>query len=234
MDAYKKQFNRDVADRNVQWFPNVCCGSCYRRLHDEKRSIKYSNPATWNEPINHPEDCYFCKTIVPAGRNKFKRNKVSYPDPNTVSVVNAVTHGDDESDFNSENETEAAESMEIDVETVEQPSTSGANVSPSVFPPNLAYDFDLIQPANQLEPQDQQSDTISQTISSHEQYIPPKHFSELQPKRPKVQSPRLTQAVLNDLIRDLGLSKEKSQLLASRLVQLLKEFDPEIQNGLYF
>lgn len=90
MEAYKKQFNCDVADRNVQWSPSVCCNNCHRRLQDEQKPIKYSSPVIWSEPKNHPEDCYFCKTVIPVGRNKNRPRWVKYPDPSTVSIVNAV------------------------------------------------------------------------------------------------------------------------------------------------
>lgn len=242
IDAYKERFNRDVNDRNVQWSPNVSCNNCYRRLLDKIRPIKYSTPVIWNEPKNHPEDCYFCKTIIPKGRNKFKRSSIKYPDPNTVSIVNAVVRenydGDesdteiqnvDSLDIEDEHETApASKSAQID----DHPSTSAANASPPLLTQNLAIDLQSTTPAALQD--DQSAVALSiRTISSHEQWKVPRHFSDLQPKRPKIQSPRLTQPILNDLIRDLCLSKTKSELLASRLVQLLKEFTPEVENGSY-
>lgn len=284
MKAYKDQFNRDVNDRNVQCSPNVYCSNCYRCLRDKDRKIKYSVPVIWNEPKNHPFDCYFCNTTVPGGLNKNKRNLIKYPDPRTVSILNAricenfddegINQGDNESQ--SDDEMQTAASMDVDDEenvfvqpTPMQTTTTSAegtsagtelegNVSPpivtsefaiafdSFIPPdpvtssNFAFDINAIVPSDLDDVQSGLSVPSgvsipsTSSVSSHERWQAPRHHADVQPKRPKIVSPRLTQAMLNDLVRDLGLSKTKSEMLASRLVQLLKEFTPEVEKGSYF
>lgn len=127
MEAYKDQFNRDVNDRNVQWSPTVCCSNCYRRIRYKDRQIKYSVPVIWNAPKNHPFDCYFCNTTVPGGLNKNKRSLIKYPDPHTVSIVNAkvrqnrdgegINRGDNES--RRDDEMQTAASMDVDNDEID-------------------------------------------------------------------------------------------------------------------
>lgn len=56
--------------------------------------------------------------------------------------------------------------------------------------------------------------------SSHEVYIPPRH---LQPKKPKKEPPMITQALLNDWIRDMDLTKNNAELHASHVLEITPE-----------
>lgn len=78
---------------------------------------------------------------------------------------------------------------------------------------------------------DRQSAGTPSCVSSHEEWAVPQSSSHVfRPKQPTV-SPKLDQKLCNDIVRDLGLSKRKSTLFASRLVQLMKEDNPNVLQG---
>lgn len=80
VDAYKNKFQRDPLQRNLEWSPKVSCNPCYNKLTNLDRQLKLESPMEWFVPQNHPEDCYFCKTIVPPDTNKHKEHKIEYAD----------------------------------------------------------------------------------------------------------------------------------------------------------
>lgn len=72
------------------------------------------------------------------------------------------------------------------------------------------------------------------SVSSFDQWQPPiRVLHEMQLKRRTTMGPKLTQSLLNDIVRDCSLSKDAAKMLASRLVQLYKVFDPSIMNGMF-
>jgi len=56
-------------------------------------------PMLWSEPQNHPEDCYLCQTIIPAGVRKDTKSKIKYPDGCSV-VKPVIFKPDDQASFN--------------------------------------------------------------------------------------------------------------------------------------
>lgn len=134
--AFENHFKLNVFDRNVQWSPSFSCNNCYRRLLDKVRPLKFFKPVIWIAPSDHPHDCYFCNTEVPTGINKYKRKLIKYPNPWTVSIVNAEKRANYDGDETIRSESERENDDELptasgymdvgdDVELVE-PTTSTA------------------------------------------------------------------------------------------------------------
>lgn len=84
VEEYKKHFQRDPLERNVVWSPSVSCVICFNKLTAPLMKMKIVTPMEWFEPLNHPIDCYFCRTIIPQGSNKRKRTTIEYPDVPSV------------------------------------------------------------------------------------------------------------------------------------------------------
>jgi len=52
-----------VGDQDKKWAPYVCCISCAtilsELLNNKGRSMPFSLPMIWREPMDHLTDCYF-------------------------------------------------------------------------------------------------------------------------------------------------------------------------------
>lgn len=91
VEAYKNHFNRDPLERNVEWSPKVVCPTCYSKLTVRTSRINIESPMEWLVPEDHPNDCYFCKTIVPLGTNKRKMDQITYADVPSVKRAKFAT-----------------------------------------------------------------------------------------------------------------------------------------------
>lgn len=244
LKAYKAKFNLDATTRNVIWSPNKCCGKCYVGLTNSDREIKLSSPAIWNVPSNHPADCFFCNFELKLGARKNEPQTVTRETSVAMPVVNPNA---------------AFFIVDDHEQSPEEWQSEEATVSPQVFNPDTlkVYEsleevvpdelMDLDEPtfessgAYMLRPRDQNVAGTSREVDLSSEFT---HFtrtsiSDWQEQQPEKKSHepkppvKLTQFVLNDIVRDLGLSKDAAQLLASRQVQLMKEFCPEISKGMF-
>lgn len=102
LNVYKAKFNLQATTRNVIWAPNECCGTCFVGLTNSDREIKFSSPAIWNVPSDHPADCFFCNFNLKFGARKNKPQTVtretSWPLATPVVSPNAAFFSVDEHD----------------------------------------------------------------------------------------------------------------------------------------
>lgn len=89
---YQEKFDVDPRNRIVDWSPSMCCSTCMRRLADANRPMALVSPVQWNAPLNHPNDCYFCKSVINYGTRKNSRSFVKYA---TVTSVVPAVHEED-------------------------------------------------------------------------------------------------------------------------------------------
>lgn len=188
--SYKEIFKIDPNNRNIEWSPSVCCMNCNRRLLDKQKTCKYSSPMLWNEPVNHPIDCYFCNTEVPFGMTKYRgASLVVYPNVNSVvkPVLAAGVRAQDTSDHedDAENEFSTEPNDDIEMGNADEPTSEVYTEEISVLNPPTS------------------------TVSSGSEFLPPNTAK-------KIKILHLTQPILNDIVRDLDLPKDKAELLASR------------------
>lgn len=212
---YEKRFKTKFVDINTNWAPNISCNNCYRRMtewgKDESISTRIEKTTQWNAPQNHPLDCYFCQTQVPPGVNRFKIDKIKYPS------ISSVTRAASRESIPIVGEPAVEQSL--------QPSTSSAILISTEPTETTPLPMDLSD--NELENTAEENESISvakKSVSSFdsEQYAPPSSISfkpvgRLAPT-PKPKPVQLfSQAALNDLVRDLNLTKNKAEILTSRL-----------------
>lgn len=235
-DGYKDKFGLDASQRNVLWSPKRCCGNCYSAVVIRDRSTKYANPTIWNEPQNHPSDCFFCKfKFEKKGANARKTGSVQYPKGTSVVMATLKTTTP------AIPETTRSVSPPNQPRPLEAGSEEMDSQNIAMFeddPPQQAMDINDAQPSTSHE---EQADTARasvqtvdtarasiQTVDSHDFWQPPRYYPEF---RPQYISPKLTQTILNDNVRDLNLPKLFAELYASRQVQLLKQFTPNVVKG---
>lgn len=58
--------------------------------------------------------------------------------------------------------------------------------------------------------------SVVSNVSSGSEFQAPRHYSDLQPPKPTRKNIELTQERMNDLVRDMNLTKENAEFLASR------------------
>lgn len=196
-EEYKNKFQRDVSQRNKEWSPNVSCNLCYSYLMSGKMNLV--SPMEWHVPTNHPNDCYFCQTVVPPGINKRRIDEIQYADvlsvkrPRIAEAERDDVSGDETSRAGGEviNPFNIGDSAASEAVRGNVPAASGSGASGSAA-------------------------SASASTSSGSVFIPPKHFIHLQTKKPK-ENIEITQEILNDIVRDMDIPMGKSELLASRL-----------------
>lgn len=182
------------------WVPKVICGSCEMRVRfratGNMSTAFFHSPMIWQKSVNHPTDCYFCQNYKFGLNSKSPMKYVetaSVRFPVLIQDLNQniqMDYGDDSEQRMKSESHYNAESMEVD---------EGAEDS------ETASNFNEIGSINQQET-NETSDEDNLEESDEEDFKSP--------------SGKLNQDDLNDLCRDLKLSKNKSELLASRL----KEF----------
>lgn len=229
IEGYINAFHSDPRERNEQWSPQFSCENCYKRLTTENRKMNLSSSMEWFEPKNHPHDCYFCQTIIPAGTNKKKRAKIEYANVPSVKRAKFTSEPMDTSkmdDFEEDN------LQDVDFGEASGPMEQGSSPNVDVM---IRDDSSTIVEAGDTpcsstqEPFapitiQQQGDTQSvfsqSDVSSGIVFRAPKHYRDLQPPPKPKEQIVLIQARMNDIIRDLDLSKDRAELLASRLVDM--------------
>lgn len=95
VEGYKNCFHKDPLERDENWSPSVVCKPCYTKITVPTRRIDIISPMEWSRPNNHPIDCYFCRTIIPQGTNKRRRDEIVYPTDGLASVKKMKLAGDD-------------------------------------------------------------------------------------------------------------------------------------------
>lgn len=249
---YKTQFNFDPKDRDERWSPKVACSSCYSQFTNETRTTNILTPMNWMVPTNHPTDCYFCQTVVPAGINRKRQGEIIYANVSSVKKPKYIPGVDasetltiydedasDPGDFQMEDFDEDEigepsgsterrggpnpdeEPMSIDTGDPNAPSTSGAFRAQRPVSPATSYMSATSGNGGNggktpIMPGLSTSATPFPSPSSGSSFQVPKHFSFLRPPKPPKKID-LSQARLNDIVRDMDLTKDSAEMLGSRL-----------------
>lgn len=78
VEEYRKTFNQDSLQRSEDWSPSEVCLKCYHELTVPGRPKRILAPMEWIEPENHPHDRFFCRTVIPIGINKRRKDLIQY------------------------------------------------------------------------------------------------------------------------------------------------------------
>lgn len=221
----KECFKLDADIILTSWTPNSICSICYNMLYKWKKRnddavLNFCSPTEWNEP-NTEEDCYFCNTET-RGYNMNNLHKMVYANVRSVkkpinladleilsvehdNIDDSLNDNDNERDTilnecNDGGDNENAENEDI----VEN--DDSRNDESDDFEDQNAENEDI------FENEDTESDESNEDEDEDDDS---EVFSLLQKKDKRPQT--YNQAELNDLVRDLGLAKEASELLASSL-----------------
>lgn len=262
VQEYRKSFNQDPLERNTDWSPSEVCSKCYHELTSQTRRIKrILSPMEWLEPENHPQDCFFCRTDIPAGTNKRREDSIRYAfdvpsvkraifslegdagdagdetgdfsDDETEDATGAegATAYDDEGfpDFSSDDTIAAAAAADSDIDphasTLARKPVSGSENISEDEPMDIAENVNIgastpseasKAPIN-IRPPRWSHASVASNVSSGSEFHAPRHYTTLQPPKPIKENIELTQERMNDLVRDMNLTKENAEFLASRL-----------------
>ena len=195
--VYLAYFGIPLRDQDYPWPPHAVCSICYSLLHawtNKKpiRHLRFGIPMVWREPSNHNTDCYFC-LVETKGFREENRHKIEYQ--SLPSAILSVPHSD------------------------LQPAPVFRELPPLQVKPfhtlQQNSDQDTLQSDSEIQMDDQfdvntDDSCISAESDSEHSQEPSTHISQSLPQT-------INQIELNDLIRDLNLSKNQSQILASRL-----------------
>lgn len=229
IEAYQNQFGLNLADRNVHWSPEKCCNSCCSGLVNPQRQSLFSSPTIWNQPQNHPYDCFFCKFERGQGATSLKSN-TSLVYPTDKCVVMAVKK-DNPNEFSV-----AADPFEADILFEAQGGSSPSVIDQSVamtlmaqiekekecadtmmsidYPsPMISIDTSL---AYQLRARHEQPSTSREEDLFGESTVLTEGGSVWEPIAKPSQHAKPSHVILNDLVRDLGLAKDDAEMFASR------------------
>lgn len=105
VEGYQQLFNRNPLDRIVDWSPRISCDTCFTKMTHPTRLQNIESPMEWFAPVDHPNDCFFCQTVVPPGTNKRRAGSIQYADVPAVKKPKftheeADDYFDDDGDFN--------------------------------------------------------------------------------------------------------------------------------------
>lgn len=192
---YKNIYDANSGQFQEPWVPKVICSSCecQLKLYDGGISKKrFEVPAIWSRPNDHEIDCYFCRNSGLAWQMKYK-NSSNYI--LTESVILPVSIGGQAVN----NGINQGQEMEVDNENyyMEIDDSSQENAAEIE---NAAIENSVGGSKDDDEAND---DQVSSADSDDEVYAS--------------EPGKFNQRELDDLVRDLGLSKSKSEVLASRL-----------------
>lgn len=226
VEGYQQLFNRNPLDRIVDWSPRISCDTCFTKMTHPTRLQNIESPMEWFAPVDHPNDCFFCQTVVPPGTNKRRAGSIQYADVPAVKKPKftheeADDYFDDDGDFNID---AIVEDIVEDIVGDSSVAVPPAENEPSDETVNVAEGGEFNIRASTASHASSaafniRASTSSYASSSGSEFTLPKHYSNLQPRKEK-ESIVLTQQRMNDLIRDLNLSKLKAEILASRLNDL--------------
>ena len=84
-EVYRHYFHIDLVDQDKSWAPHIACNRCvdilFKWMNGKYDSgLPFSIPMIWLEPMNHPNDCYFCLTTELNGYNLNNMKLINYPD----------------------------------------------------------------------------------------------------------------------------------------------------------
>ena len=189
--CYLAYFKIPLGEQDKVWAPHKICNICYTNLREwtlGKRSMSFGVPMVWREPSNHATDCYFCLTRT-KGFNSKNKHSVQYP--TVPSAILPVPHCDD---------------LPVptfvglpDDEILQQSFHAPMNVSETPPVDSSDTEVESVHGVDDLNDDDFDSSQLNANSSTSKE---PECFNQNE---------------LNDLVRDLNLSKESSELLASRL-----------------
>lgn len=198
----------------------------------------------WSKPKKHPQECFFCQTVVPPGCNKTKEGLIRYafnvPSVKKVEFVaetNAGSETEDDADADAEGGADADAEGGADA-SAEGGAQGGADYDDMGF--DAAADIGEDEPMDIAEelnvgastssgafkaPFNLRSSTMSyasvtSNVSSGSEFHAPRHYSDLQPPKAMKNVIELTQERMNDIVRDMNLTKENAEFLASRFKDL--------------
>ena len=192
--AYFAYFGIKLGDQDKRWAPHIICSVCYSNLHGwicGRRSLPFGIPMIWREATNHTNDCYFC-LIKNQGFTARNKSKIIYPIIN--SAVLPVPHSDD---------------LPIPVFSSLPQDEVLSQACHSVNKTCETTNRDLSETESQTTESEEDDDNQDLDFSL------PSCSNETTNKTPDT----FNQGELNDLVRDLCLSKESTELLASRLAE---------------
>lgn len=232
VEGYRNYFKRDPEERNIDWSPSVSCRTCYNKLTSCTKKMDIELPAIWLEPQNHPHDCYFCQFVIPKGVNSRKRLAIAYPEVTSVKKAKLystaeMTEAENVSDEPMDMST-SQDFADIDDVGGSFPIASGSshvteNVSAEdamFVDPQQVFNIrgSTASQTSNLRTSTSSTASASTVISTYKPHSSHyrRQFRQLQPETPK-KIIKMTQARLNDMVRDMDLSKASAEFLASHL-----------------
>lgn len=226
-EIYKSTFGIEVLNQDKIWLPHKICNRCHLMmtrydLREQPQNCKYVTPACWLEP-SCKENCYICMTNV-WGINRKNVNTLKYPKvPSLVEPVlnndNHYSADDSLDDMNmrdemewdeEENENKEDEEDEHDTEDEEddkeRDGAKDVEEEEEVEGEGEGKEDEGEEEEVEEEEKEEEKDDGKEEYDNDEYSI-----GVGKSKTPKI----INQAQLSDVVRDLGLSKDKSEFLAS-------------------
>lgn len=214
-EAYEKHYNIPLV--KAAWVPNTICATCAQALRNvekgTRKSLTFEVPMLWREPTDHPLDCYFCLSDV-RGINKAKKTGWVYPHNSSSTLpMFKDKSGPSRSQSSSVSITGAGSAVDVEVSSASMEPIAAGISSKSISGVSTASAgtvsdscLSTVSAATSI------ADMSNHAARSREDSDP-----EFVPEEDDEGEPGFSQEELSDLIRDLGLSKLKAELLASRL-----------------
>lgn len=210
---FELYFGRVIENRKESWIPEIVCKCCEVNLcswwNGKRAQMPFAVPMKWDKPRNHRNDCYFCMTTV-IGFSSKNKHAIKYPE--CRSAVRPVLHGDNFPVPISPNPA-------LHVKELTDPAPNGIQLH--VPCQNIITRGEFVDEAF-LSETSSSSNTTNDTSNGLSAAADPNYV----PDPGSCNEPHLLdQGELSDLIRDLDLTKQKAELLASRMRQwnFLKE-----------
>ena len=196
--AYFAYFGMPLGDQDKPWAPHVVCCTCYQLLlqwtHKKpNRHLKFGIPMVWREQSDHITDCYFCM-VKTKGFNTKNRHKIEYP--SLPSAILPVPHSElnPVPVFKKLPPLQTTPFYAIQQNPIEDTEASNSEIQTDDEFDSETEDSEGMSTESEFE--------YSHSVSSNKSQSLPQLFNQFK---------------LNDLIRDLNLSKDQSLVLASRL-----------------
>ena len=188
----------DIGDQDKPWAPHTICGSCRSSLEGwlrgSRKCMPFAIPRIWREPQNHTDDCYFCMVNILKYRKVKSRKALTYPNiPSSIAIV-----------FHNESLPVPSPPRNVSYAKFSFSKQCLCNISLTIcFINFLLFQSEILDEISSCE----ESATDTGHQSTDEGYA---FATSTRPHFPN-------KTELDDLIRDLGLTKSGAELLASRL-----------------
>lgn len=121
VEGYQNLYNRSPLDRNMHWSPRVSCTSCYGEVSLGVKHRFLESAMEWSAPKDHPNDCFFCKTVIPFGATKRRADLIEYAEVPSVKRAKLVLHEEEEAVNMDNEEEEEEEAFNMDNEDIDNP-----------------------------------------------------------------------------------------------------------------